>query len=450
MIHIKNKIFYILLFVFIIVNFTWCYTSKFPKLSKKHKPKSENILIIDEYNEKENEINENDLIYKSENIPIKYWADGEKNELKDKVSQDLDDEINVSSSTSYAFTNFYDQLNEDEKEFYNIIYKSSIKQYPDLNIKIVVSGINNLDAFIEEFSESSERFFTALAYDNPELWWIGSYQIGLNSSIKKYQYIITFDLTPEDSTFYGITNKKISKINEEIENEKKNIMNQIASMKLTTNYAILRFIHDYLITNIIYNLDESKLHIRTLYGALVEKQCVCEGYAEAFQYIAQQYGINVIIARSSVHEWNFVEMNRKWYIIDVTYDDPIIGEINLPSGYNDNLQLDYFLTGSEHKCDYYLKYSEDPDHILVYSGYSENHVVEYPEIEIQDYVPTELELRELELIDLSNITNPEPFSYSEMIDSNYNSTNTKNTSNAITNKISYSLLIMLLLLNVLF
>jgi len=402
----KNKIFYILLHVLVFLNIVLSLKTTFPKLPKRHKPKSNNILVIGEYDENENEINENDLIYKSESIPIKFWENGEKNELKDKVNQGLEDEINISSDTSEKFTNFYDQLNDDEKDFYDIIYNSSIKQYPDLVIKIVVSGIRDLDAFIEEFSESSERFFTAIAYDNPELWWVGTYQIGLNSSIKRYQYIISFDLAPEYSLFYGMTNTKIASLNSEIETVKNDIMNQISSMKLTTKYAILRYIHDYLITKIIYTLDESMLHIRTLYGALVENQCVCEGYAEAFQYIAKQYGINCIIARSSVHEWNFVELDGKWYVVDVTYDDPIIGETNFPSGYSDNLQLDYFLTGTEHKCEYYIKYSEDPDHVLVYSGYSDSKMVYYPEIEAEDYVPNELELAEIDMIDLSNITNP--------------------------------------------
>ncbi|ORX51421.1 hypothetical protein BCR36DRAFT_411886 [Piromyces finnis] len=423
---IKDKIFNILLYIFFFINIVWGNTET-PKLKKKHQSKSNNALII-EYYENSNEINNGNLLFKSKITPIKYWEDREKTELKSNLNQN--DEVNVSSLSSNKFTNFYDQLNENEKQFYNIIYKSSIKSPPDLSINIIVSGIRNLDSFYDEISESSERFFTALAYDNPELWWIGTFYISINSSIKRYQYIVSFDLAPENTLFHGIADEKIIEINEEIEDIKYDIMNQISNLKLTTNYAILRYIHDYLVTKIIYTLDESMIYIRTLYGALVENKCVCEGYAEAFQYIAQQYGINCIIARSSVHEWNFVELNDKWYVVDVTYDDPIIRGVNFPSGYNDNLQLDYFLTGKEHKSDYSLKYSEDPDHFLVYSGYSDKYIINYPEIEDSDYMPNTLELQEIDLIDLSNITNSDPFHYSEMNDSNYNKTNDDSTSNS--------------------
>jgi len=224
---------------------------------------------------------------------------------------------------------------------------------------------------------------------------------------------------------------------------KSDIMDQIENLKLTTKYAILRYIHDYLITKIVYTLDENMIHIRTIYGALVESKCVCEGYAEAFQYLAQQYGINCIIARSSVHEWNFVEMDGKWYVVDVTYDDPIIGNKIIPSGYNDNLQIDYFLTGTDHEIEYHSKYSNDPDHILVYSGYSEKVLVSYPDIEKEDYSPSELELQELELIDLTNITNSDPLSkYIEIEDEHHYS----NSGNRLSIKYSSTAMLLMIII----
>jgi len=376
---------------------------KVSKLNVKYKPRAINGIVIEDVNSEDISSNNNDVIYKSENIPIKFWNNTEKFELQQKVN---DEGVSISSDqNSEVFTNFYSQLNDDEKKFYDIIYQYSAKDVPDLTFRIGVSNIRDKNAFIEELRESTERFFTALAYDNPELWWIGTYQISLNSSLKRYYYYVVFDLVPEGTTFAGYTGKKIKKLNDLIQMVKSDIMDQIENMKLTTKYAILRYIHDYLITKIVYTLDENMTHIRTIYGALVDNKCVCEGYAEAFQYLAQQYGINCIIARSSEHEWNFVEMNGKWYVVDVTYDDPIIGNKIVPSGYYDNLQIDYFLTGTDHEIEYHSKYSNDPDHILVYSGYSDKIMVSYPDIEKNDYSPSELELQELELIDLTNITN---------------------------------------------
>ena len=371
------------------------------KLDIKYNTWDINDIIIEDVNSEIDSLDDiNDIIFKSENIPIKFWNITEKNELKQKINDE--DVVGISSSTT--FTDFYSQLSDTEKQFYDTIYEHSSKDVPDLTVKVEVT-LRNRNAFIEQLKDFSERIFTALAYDRPELWWIGTYQISMSSTIKINHYYVIFDITPEDSIFYGYTGSKIKKLNDLIIMAKDDIMNQISNMKLTTDYAILRYIHDYLITKIVYTLDENMTHIRTIYGALVDNKCVCEGYAEAFQYLAQQYGINCIIARSSEHEWNFVEMNGKWYVVDVTYDDPIIGNKIVPSGYYDNLQIDYFLTGTDHEIEYHSKYSNDPDHILVYSGYSDKIMVSYPDIEKNDYSPSELELQELELIDLTNITN---------------------------------------------
>jgi len=407
--------------IFLIYNIiiSWAEDLKISKLGIKQNPRDNNEVIIEDINPDINSLDNNDLIFKSENIPIKFWNITEKNELKQKIN----DEDVVSISSSSTFIDFYNQLSNTEKQFYDAIYEHSAKDVPDLTISVEVT-IRNRNAFIEQLKDFSERIFTALAYDKPELWWIGTYQISMSSTMKINHYYVIFDITPEDSIFSGYTGAKIKKLNDLIKMAKNDIMDQIADMKLTTNYAILRYIHDYLITKIIYTLDESMIHIRTIYGALVENKCVCEGYAEAFQYIAKQYGINCIIARSSEHEWNFVEMDGKWYVVDVTYDDPIINNKVTPQGYNDNLRTDYFLIGTDHKVDYYNKYSNDPDHVLVYSGYSDNIMVYYPDIETKDYAPSDLEIEELGLIDLTNITNTE---YHEMEDGlHYNSTETSN------------------------
>ena len=52
---------------------------------------------------------------------------------------------------------------------------------------------------------------------------------------------------------------------------------------------------------------------------------VCEGYAEAFQYLGTIHGLDVIclggFSRSIAHEWNYVKINGLWYGVDSTWDD---------------------------------------------------------------------------------------------------------------------------------
>ncbi|ORX51420.1 hypothetical protein BCR36DRAFT_404101 [Piromyces finnis] len=365
------------------------------------------------------EENKNETIFTSEKIPVKYW----RNKKKEALQQRIENEIDYNSSSTIVVTSnkfrFYDQLNSNEKQIYDILYANSIKPEPNLEITIVISKITDIYAFIDELVISAEKIFTVLSYENPELWWIGTYQFVVLTTQSIDQYIVNFYTIPEDSTFYGYNSTDIYYINQEIESEKNKIMDNISNLNITSPYAIMRYLHDYLITNIVYTLDENKKHIRTLYGALVENECVCEGYSEAFQYLTQQYGINCIVARSSTHEWNFVEINNKWYIMDVTYDDPMINGEYTPSGLNENLRLDYFLIGTDDKVTKNSKYYEEVNHILIYSGFSDKEMVTYPNIEKTYYVPSDMELNEIFSMDLSS-----PSTYSNiktMYDNNKNS-----------------------------
>jgi len=300
----------------------------------------------------------------SEKIPIKYWTNEEKDKLQEKVL----DTIELSAIDDSENFNFYDQLSSLEQQYYDYILDKSKQSPPEISIKVSITKYtNDLNEFSSDLALSSEKVFTALVYENPELWWLGTYQIKIGYSATKY--IITFITIPTKTNFSRYTPDDIVELNNEIEVAKNTIMNEISRLNLTTKYAILRFIHDYLIVKNEYTLNESRLHIRTIYGALVENKCVCEGYAEALQYIAHQYGINCIVGRSSTHEWNFVEMDGKWYVLDATYDDPSVNNKSPPSNTYKNLRTTYFLIGTDHIC-YNKKYSDDDDHILVYSGFS--------------------------------------------------------------------------------
>jgi transglutaminase/protease-like cytokinesis protein 3 len=353
---------------------------------------------INKYNfEKRNDINFTNKKIKL--IPIKYWPNAEKEQLKSYNITDNDNEdVNISAVFSSAKFNFYNQLDDTEKPIYDIIYESCMKSQPDFEITTnIETSTKSLENFEEELLIKLEKIFTILLIENPDIWWIDYFSFSYDT-YDFINYEICIYLHERDSLFYNYTSEDISNLNKEIDIVKNKIMYQIKQIGLTTPYAILRYIHDYLITNIVYTLDENREHIRNIYGALVENKCVCEGYAEAIQYIARQYNINCIIAYSSSHEWNFVEMDNKWYIIDVTYDDPIINGIYYPSGSNENLQTDFFLIGTEHIDTEGQKYSEDPNRILMYSEFSNQKLISYPSIETTDYIPNEKELQELELI----------------------------------------------------
>ncbi|MBQ7938910.1 MAG: hypothetical protein IJ281_00840 [Clostridia bacterium] len=63
----------------------------------------------------------------------------------------------------------------------------------------------------------------------------------------------------------------------------------------------------------------------TAYGCLVNGRSVCQGYAEAYQYLLEQVGIDSYLCASDAlnHVWNIVEIDGDYYHVDVTWDDPV-------------------------------------------------------------------------------------------------------------------------------
>jgi len=64
-------------------------------------------------------------------------------------------------------------------------------------------------------------------------------------------------------------------------------------------------------------------------GALVDKVAVCDGYSKAFVKLAQACGLTVKrvtgTANGEGHAWNQIRLNGKWYNVDVTWEDPYVG-----------------------------------------------------------------------------------------------------------------------------
>lgn len=93
-------------------------------------------------------------------------------------------------------------------------------------------------------------------------------------------------------------------------------------------------LHDYLITHCQYSSDTdvpAESDIYRAYGALVNKDAVCNGYAEAMGLLLRCVDIPSKFVRGSAyngkewntHGWNLVCLDGKWYHLDATWDDPL-------------------------------------------------------------------------------------------------------------------------------
>ncbi len=138
---------------------------------------------------------------------------------------------------------------------------------------------------------------------------------------------------------YRLTTDEISSMNIAAERAAKDIISQLTPDM--DDYEKLKFFHDYLVLNC--ETDSEDEYADTIYGALVRKKALCEGYTKAFSYLCNLVGIeNVIVTGKTYvpHMWNMVKLNGNWYHVDVTWDKP---DDKLHEEYPDVILYQYFM-----------------------------------------------------------------------------------------------------------
>lgn len=90
-----------------------------------------------------------------------------------------------------------------------------------------------------------------------------------------------------------------------------------------SDYEKAKRIHDYLVTHITYG--SGSANGQDIYAALVEGQCVCRGYVNAYTYLMNLLDIVCIpvtgTAEDVSHTWNCLLLDGEYYYTDVTWDD---------------------------------------------------------------------------------------------------------------------------------
>ena len=104
----------------------------------------------------------------------------------------------------------------------------------------------------------------------------------------------------------------------------------------------IKNVHDYIINNSKYDSNRSDNNIveyrsDIAYGPLIEGYAICGGYTDLMQLFLEKMNLKSYRVSSNTHIWNAVEIDNKWYHIDLTWDDPVVDDGK------DYLKHDYFL-----------------------------------------------------------------------------------------------------------
>lgn len=293
-----------------------------------------------------------------------------------------------SNNQNYINKFFYNQLNTNQKLIYDGLMQN--KQYLKqgnyvINFKDIftdtLSKENGADILGNDYQSAIEAF----THDNMDIFYLDVNKMYLNIETMTKFFKTTYNVyisAAKDSNYLSNEFQSIEMIdnaNISIENEKNKILNNLKG----TDYQNILYIHDYLVNNIEYDSSYKQIGSYTIYGALVEKKCVCEGYAKAFKYVANCAGYDCELMQGTAtnssgqtenHAWNCIKINDVWYEVDATWDDPII--IGGNGRTNNDIKYRYFLKGTN---------TFNKDHAIEYQFSDNGKNFIYPNISANDY-----------------------------------------------------------------
>ena len=231
--------------------------------------------------------------------------------------------------------------------------------------EIIVEGLRNVEESISipagmlpfTSREETADIYFAIVRTHPEFFYVEN---GAGFSILN-GYVVSF------SPYYNeklATEEVISALNDRVNK----ILDETTAPGMSQVEKALS-LHDYLVLHCAYDWGTSNVQekgengaplytppsqVYTAYGSLMEGNAVCQGYAMGYNLLLNKAGINArYVTSSSInHGWSLVELNGKWYHVDVTWDDPMWGSTGSSYDMPGYCSHTYFLLSSEAMADH--------------------------------------------------------------------------------------------------
>lgn len=207
---------------------------------------------------------------------------------------------------SYENGYCYQLLDREEQEIYVTIY----------------TALKSMTQTIDIRTDDADKVVTAHQYvmlDNPELFWVKGYKMipyEMADKIVKVEYSPIYTMTAGEKANYEIA----------IEQKVNNWLAQMAGC--TDDYSKVKKAYDLIIQNTSYDAEAKES--QNIVSVFVYGTSVCQGYAEAFQYLCKHAGIDNILVTGTAqskeskqpHAWNLVKMDGNYYQFDITWGEP--------------------------------------------------------------------------------------------------------------------------------
>ncbi len=254
--------------------------------------------------------------------------------------------ITVSDATLSAIAAdgyYYRQLSDTEQT----VYKGLLSA---LQKGALSCSFENVD--YDTVSKMVPRAIYALVYDHPEYYWLN----GGSLTYANYGYGSGHDTLSIDLYCYAYWTytTRQDAYQETLRQKVREIASKAASYG--TAFEQIRYVHDYLVLNTVYDhdaLEQAKKtqhnasceYIYSAYGCLINGRAVCAGYAKAFQLIMNELGYECVYISGDAggpHAWNMLTVDGNDYLVDVTWDDKDHRDKNGKLKYPHDAEYNYF------------------------------------------------------------------------------------------------------------
>lgn len=210
----------------------------------------------------------------------------------------------VEAAVDYETPYYYNQMSKDAQKAYNELKKAALECKKKIKLNVSIDQA--------DFDMIAEM----LMLHDP-----------VTFNVKNLE---ASDVTNRSATFtiqYKYTKESYEKMVASYNKKVDAILAKLTDDMST--YNKIRTIHDEIIKTTAYDMDSSSCE--NIYGTLVKKKSKCDGYAKTFAYICAKAGIRTVTVigdasqnnKDELHMWNKVYYNKKWYNVDVTWDDPV-------------------------------------------------------------------------------------------------------------------------------
>ena len=226
----------------------------------------------------------------------------------------------------------YNALTDGQKKLYDGLLVNMYQVYPEVNdLGLYKTPQVIVDSAVLDVADIRITL-RALTDDNPYMFWLS----------RTFSHMVNEDeMYTAVQAYSSFSPDKVREMRSELDAQINAFYSTVPEG--LSDYELEKFTHDYIINHCEYDdsgvdrteINEQNIRLHSVYGALVDGVCVCEGYGMSMQFLLNGLGVECVTVTGMafdsasdqsesdavLHLWNAVKLDGSWYHVDATWDD---------------------------------------------------------------------------------------------------------------------------------